>query len=108
MKSLAAVAAILISMAGPVMAVGGNDRFAQRKRLASQETTGEAIRFTPSLSYEELDPLTRDALAYNDGSREGSLWWEWTAPRDGWFQAGAVARNGTQLETYVFTGESLK
>jgi hypothetical protein len=108
MDAIARIAAIMLIFAEVAAAVGGNDHFAHRKRLAFQEVIEEPIRFAPSLSYEVLDPLEEEAQQRGDGRRAGSLWWEWTAPVDGWFRTAVVMPDQVEQETMVFTGDSLK
>lgn len=108
MGAIARIAAIILIFAKVAAAVGGNDHFAHRKRLASQEKIEESIRFTPSLSCETLDPLNEVALQSADDRRVGSLWWEWTAPVNGWFSVTVVRRDQFEPDTMVFTGDSLE
>ena len=56
-----------------------------------------AIVRTATLSYEALDPLLQDFWYAYDWGRIGSLWYEWTAPRDGYHQDLVLAPGGRFL-----------
>lgn len=98
----------LVLLTHMLMGHPGNDDFAGRKTLPSLDSLEESIGSVPSLSYEALDPLLA-APIQGGQDRVGSLWWEWMAPRDGWFLAGCqTAESVAGAETHVFTGDALQ
>ncbi|HWB06673.1 MAG TPA: hypothetical protein VG796_26855 [Verrucomicrobiales bacterium] len=105
----ACAAVVFFTLAGALRAVPGNDDFIHRKKLPSQESIEESLRNAPRASYETLDPLRRPPNLFPSDLPDGSLWWEWTAPRDGWFLIGTSTGEPIgELDTYVFTGEDLE
>jgi hypothetical protein len=90
-----------------VATVRGSDDFAQRRVLPSAETVNIRIGRPATLSYEPLDPLTRRVDLNYYVKSQGSLWYEWTAPRDGFFKVAATATDGAALQTFVYEGDSL-
>jgi hypothetical protein len=101
------MALMTVTLATTARVDGGNDTFSQRKILSSQESTEEEISWTAELSFDAHDPVPvgdePDASV-----RNGTLWWEWTAPRDGWFTAGTLTTDGTRAATFVFTGNQFE
>lgn len=95
---------MLVLASGPA---GANDDFAQRRILPSQETVEYSMRTPATISYENLDPLKRDANGYQI-SGTGSVWFEWTAPSTGIFKTGAVDPDNNVIDVLVWEGASLE
>ncbi len=91
-------------------AVRGNDNFNQRFPLPSGESVEAVIRRPRALSYEPLDPMYENDWSGYSSEVSGSLWWEWTAPRDGWFTVAAVNTDGWgwPMQTQVSEGTALE
>jgi hypothetical protein len=108
MKFTAPQLAVLLMLThNAAAALGNNDDFANRRSLPGQDTVEIAIRRPATLGYEPFDPLMRTHETMHSSVRHGSLWWEWTAPRDGWFTVSVRAGDGGRPETCVFEGTSL-
>ena len=90
--------------------VRGNDNFNQRHTLPSTERVDVVIRRPLAFSYEPLDPMYENDWPGYSSEVSGSLWWEWTAPRDGWFTVAAVNTDGWgwPMETQVSEGAALE
>src|SRR6187402_2318877 len=108
MNFLTRVAVVLIVIAHSALAVGGNDDFARRLSLPPAESVVHEVRAPAALSFEPLDPMSRSDFSPYSSQRQGSLWWEWTAPRDGWFTVFLTQPDWGAMETYVFQGDSLE
>src|SRR5688572_2986392 len=98
---------VLLLLFTVTAAVRGNDDFAQRRVLPSTETVAVKIQRPAALSYEPFDPLTRSIYLSYGADRVGSLWYTWTAPRDGIFKAAAAGTDGNTMAAHVYEGDSL-
>src|SRR6187549_3632937 len=105
MKSIIPPGAVLISlMLTAFAAAPDNDDFSRREALPSQDVIDLPIQLTGAPTYEPLDPVSQPLSKGSAAEGFGSLWYEWTAPRNGWFTAAAVRNDGVAWRTRVYEG----